>query len=259
MCPCSVGWVKISKETCLPAENSIVANHGQKSSLQSKSNWQKPEYGPDVVFQNRCSELRVGTAEGPHQLPRPGEVCLRGGWGGAGHDGQLLRVVVQPVHRGGGEVGGRRVHALTHLYVLRPLYLSLPSFCSLAYTGITAPLDRIVSILFIWHKHLLFKLADAEWANEHTMEMVLFYHQQRCPAACQEQPGRLFGILGRCGDGFHGAGTLRPPRSPREGDAGLKSCSKLTKMTNNHHLCRYPSVNLVTLHESIWLTLIFSI
>ena len=42
------------------------------------------------------------------------------------------------------------------------------------------------------------------------------------------------------GDGFHGAGTLRSPRSPREGegrvggDAGGEKLLKTDQMTNNH-------------------------
>ena len=98
--------------------------------------WQEPEYGPYVVFQDRCSKLRVSTAEGSHQLPRPGEVCLGGGGrgGGEGDDGQLLGVVVQPVHGVGGEVGGGGVHALTHLSSpLQPTHLLVPPFSSLVY------------------------------------------------------------------------------------------------------------------------------
>ena len=42
--------------------------------------------------------------------------------GGVGDDRQLLRIVVQPVHRRGREVGGGRLHALAHCFSAAPLF-----------------------------------------------------------------------------------------------------------------------------------------
>ena len=107
-----------------------------------------PEYWPDVVLQYWRRELRVCVTEGSHQLPRPREVRWGGGGrgGGVGDDRQLLRIVVQPVHRRGREVGGGRLHALAHCFSAAPLFW---------FTCLVSAWQKIQrQISFIWRSHL---------------------------------------------------------------------------------------------------------
>ena len=195
-------------------------------------NGQEPEYWPDVVFQDRCSELRVCGAEGSHQLPRSGEVRLGGGWGGAGDDGQLLGVVVQSIHWGGGEVGGRGVHALTHL----SFDVQSKSLVFFLFLGFTASLDKKGTMC----KCLSFDLLSCLMCSYLLSESIrsfhgdgLVYPQQRCPAAWQEHRGRLFGFVGRwwriprCGD--------TPP--PAEITAGRRGGCRGEKLFKIYQMC----------------------
>ena len=140
-----------------------------------------PEYWPDVVLQYWRRELRVCVTEGPHQLPRPREVRWGGGGrgGGVGDDRQLLRIVVQPVHRRGREVGGGRLHALAHCFSAAPLFW---------FTCLVSAWQKIQrQISFIWRSHLSNRINLSLFSENIASKM----------SAWHRRWGGLFGLVRR--------------------------------------------------------------